>query len=85
MFKKWIDKIKKKKGGDEDFTGHMVDPGGGPSRRMSVPVTSSVSKKSFFKRANQKEEAKQPDEKTHSPIIELEEEEEQMALPPDFA
>ena len=85
MFKKWIDKIKKKKG-DEEFTGHMVDPGGGPSRRMSVPVTSSK-KGGFFNRGNQKEEVKQQEERlksTHKPIMELEEEE-QMALPADFA
>ena len=64
MFKKWIDKIKKKKGDEESTTGHMADPGGGQSRRMSVPVTSrssSTPKKGFFKRVNQKEEVKQED------------------------
>ena len=88
MFKRWIDKIKKKKGDEEFPMGHMADPGSSQSRRMSVPVTSSsLSKKAFFKSGNKKEEVKQEDEKiesTPNPVLELEEEEE-MTLPADFA
>ena len=55
---------------------------------MSVPVTSSSSKKGFFKSGNKKEEVKQEDEKiesTPNPVLELVNEEEEMALPADFA
>jgi hypothetical protein len=89
MFKKWIDKIKNKKGNGKDLNQLLDNPddfgGTNNNRRMSVPVNP---KKSFFKRNRpaipEEGVSKHEETKEDEGALELENEEE-IKLPPDFA